>query len=126
MAGFSGKNGKVLVGSTTVAEVTGWTLNPTSNNPAWGSSSVAGQKQRVAGVQDCNGSVNFKYDTSSRQHATIKRGDLVTLNLYVNATDFFIVPAVVDAETYDVDVDEGTPVGGSFTFSQTAEITYPS
>jgi hypothetical protein len=126
MAGESGKNGKVLVGSTTVAEVTGWTLNRTSNNPSWGSSSVAGEKQRVAGVKDATGSFDFKYDPADRIHSAISEGDAVTLNLYTNATDYFVVPAVVDGITYTVDMNDGDITGGTCNFSQTAAITEPS
>jgi len=126
MAGESGKDGKVLAGATQVAEITGWSLNPTANNPSWGSSSVPGFKQRVAGVRDATGSFDYKYDVSSRVHATLKEGDTVTLNLYFNATDYIIVPAVIDAMTFEVDVSDGEVHGGTCSFSQTAAITYPS
>ena len=126
MSAESGINSKVLAGSTQVAEITGWSLNPTSNNPSWGSSSVPGFKQRVAGVRDATGSFDFKYDFANRQHATLKEGDLVTLHLYLNAADAIDVPAVIDAMTFEADVNDGEPIGGTCTFSQTGAITYPT
>lgn len=124
MAGESGQLGKVLSGSSQIAEVTGWSFNPTANNPSWASSTVPGFKQRVAGVRDSTGSFDFKYDTSSKIWGTVKEGDLVTLKLYLNNSDIITVPAVIDSLTVEVDINDGDVTGGTCTFSQTAEITY--
>lgn len=126
MAGQSGKNGKVLAGATTIAEVTGWTYNPTSSNPAWASSSKAGRKQRVGGVRDSSGTFDFKYDTTDRIHAILTPGDEVTLNLYSDASDIFVVPVVIDGITYEVDINDGEVTGGTCSYSQTDDPTYPT
>ena len=126
MAGFSGQNGKVLSGDTTLAQITKWRYNPKSNNPAWASSSAPGQKTRVAGVKDSNGSFDFMEDDTSPVRATLTPGSLVTLKLYEDATRFFTVPAVIDDLSFETDINDGGPVSGSANFSQTAAPTYPS
>ena len=126
MAGISGQNGKVLAGATTIAEVTGHNFTRRSNNPAWGSSSIPGEKQRVPGVKDSSGSIDFKYDPDDPVPAVLDAGDTVTLYLYLNATVYHTVPAVIDEISYETDVDEGGIVGGSFSYSQTAAPTLPA
>lgn len=137
MSGFSGKGGKVKVGSTAIAEVTKWNFKPTSNNPSWGSSSSNGYKKRVAGVKDGSGSFDVKIDRSSLFLATVKEGDEVTLNLYLethfdNATPpvedskYYIVPAIIDSVDVNVDVDNGEPVSATIEFSSNGAWTNPS
>jgi hypothetical protein len=126
MAGLSGKNGKVQSGGADLAEVTHWTFNPTSNNPAWHGSGGGGTKQRVAGVKDGSGTVDFKYDDADKIHDAINEGDSVTLNLYVDANSFFAVPALVDGISYDVDIDDGEAVSGTIDFSANGAWTLPT
>lgn len=121
MAGISGKNGKIMIGANTVGEITGWRYTETSNNPAWSSSGTSGHKTRVAGVGDGSGSADFKYDPSDTPESEgIVKGALLTLLLYINATVYHSVPAIVDSISYEVDVDEGETVSGTFDFSDTA------
>ncbi len=126
MAAQSGKNGNVVSGSDDIAHVTNWTWNPSSNNPDWASSDTSGYKKRVAGIKDGTGTVDFKYDFTDRIHSTLDVGSEVTLKLYLNATDYFSVPAIVDDISYEVNINEGDVVGGTLTFSQNGEWTNPS
>lgn len=126
MSAISGKNGKVLAGAVTLAEITGWTFNPTSNNPSWSSSGTSGHKTRVAGVKDGSGSFDFKYDDADELWDTLEEGDTVTLNLYLNASKYFVVPAIIDGISYEVDINDGEMVGGSADFSKTAAHTNPT
>ena len=122
MAAISGKDGKVSVDGTDIAEVTGWTLERTSNNPAWASSSIPGRKQRVAGVQDASGTIEGKLDVANTPMGDgLVEGGSVTLNLYVNATQFFVVPALIDSISFECDMDEGEVVSFSAAFSHVFE-----
>lgn len=125
MAAISGKNGKVLAGAVQLAHITGWSLNPTSNNPDWASSDTSGTKNRVAGITDSSGSFDFKWDSTSEIWDTLTEGTEVTLNLYLSATVFIIVPAIIDGISFEVDINDGDTVSGTADFSQSAAITYP-
>jgi hypothetical protein len=125
MAGISGKDGSVLVASTPVAEITKWTFNAKSNNPAWASSDSAGYKKRVAGVKDGSGSIEMKYDPSNSFLAQADVGTSATLKLYINATKFFSVPAIFDSYDFEVDLDDGDVVGVSADFSANGAWTNP-
>ncbi len=121
MATESGKNGKVMIGAATVAEITGWRYTQTSNNPSWASSGTSGHKTRVAGVGDGSGSVDFKVDFADTVVSEgITKGALVTLLLYHNATVYHSVPAIIDSINDEVDINDGEVVSGSFDFSDTA------
>lgn len=120
MATESGKNGKVMIGAATVAEITGWRWTRTSNNPAYASSGTSGRKTRVAGVADSSGSVDFKRDFADTVESEgITEGALVTLLLYLNATTYHSVPAIIDSLSDEVDINDGETVSGSFDFSET-------
>ena len=127
MATFSGKDGLVKIGGTTLAEITNWNLTTTSSNPSYASSATSGHKTRVAGVKDFSGSIEYKIDAADPISGDFKDGDSVTLLLYLNATDFFSCPSMIDDQQWGgVDIDDGEVVGGSASFSATAALTYPS
>lgn len=120
MAGFSGKNGKVIQGATDIVDTLGWTLNLVSNNPAYASNATGGHKTRVAGVGDNNGTFTFAVQSAA---AEISKGQLVTLKLYMNATKFWTVPAVIDSVAYNTDINDGGIVTATASFSGTAAET---
>lgn len=126
MAGESGKLGKVLIGASPIAEVTGWSFKPSSNNSAWGSSDSNGFKKRVAGVKDGSGSIEGKYDVGSPFFGSLDVGSNVTLLLYVNGTDFYTVPSIIDSYDLTVDINDGEVTGFSADFSTNGEWTNPS
>lgn len=125
MAGFSGKNGKVVYGASDFLEVTKWSFTPTSNNPSWASSTNPGYKKRVAGVKDGSGNVEGKDDATTHIWDAIQEGSSVTLKLYVNASDFITVPSLVDQLNIECDMDDGEPVSWNFDFSTNGAWTYP-
>lgn len=110
MATISGKDGKIEIDSTQLADITSWTLNTTSNNAAYASSSTSGYKKRVPGVKDGSGSVQGKLDISDPITDDFEEGSAVTLKLYIDATRFYSVPAVIDSLAIDVDIDNGDVV----------------
>jgi len=127
MATASGKDGKVEVDSSEVAEVLAWQLTTTSNNPAHASSSTQGAKTRNAGVKDARGSIQFKLDFSNPITDQFDEGTKATLKLYLDATRFFTVPAIIDQIVWDdVDVNDGETIGGTANFSGTGPITKPA
>jgi hypothetical protein len=125
MTGISGKNGKVQIVSSDVAECTGWTFNPTSNNPSWGSCDGGGYKQRVAGVKDGSGSIEGKFNPDDPIYDHLEEGTSVVLKLYINATAYYRVPAIIDSFSLEVDMDDGDVVGWSADFSTNGAWTKP-
>jgi hypothetical protein len=123
---FSGKNGKVRIVNTDVADVLKWTWNQTSNNPSYASNSTAGHKKRVLGVKDGTGTIEFLRDSAAAQ--IINVGESVTLLLYEDGTKNHSVPAVIDSLSEAVDVDNGDLVRMTANFSQNGAptlATYP-
>lgn len=125
MATISGKNGKVLIGTTALAEITDWTFHTTSVNHAYASSSTGGYRQRVAGVKDGSGSIGFKLDPADPITDDFDEGSSVTLLLYIDATHFYSVPAVVDSIQLAVDISSGDVLGGTAVFSANGAWTKP-
>ena len=121
---FSGKDGKVIVGTSDLAHVTGWTFNATSNNPSFASSSTAGFKNRDAGVKDGTGTISGKYDKTEPIDGVMAEGSCVTLKLYQDAARFITVPAVIDGITFNQDIDDGEIHSWDADFSITAAWTY--
>lgn len=126
MAGYSGINGMVYSGDTKLALITKWDATMSANNPSYSSSDTPGQMTRVVGVKDAKGTFEFKVDDTSPVHSTLVNGSTATLKLYLNASKYFTIPAIMDDIKYSVDISGGDTVSGSGSFSQTAAVTFPS
>ncbi len=126
MATISGKNGKVVIGSAALAEITDWTFHATSTNHAYASSSTGGYRKRVAGVKDGSGSIGFKLDPAAPITSDLDEGSAVTLLLYVDETHFYSVPALIDAIHLAVDIASGDVLGGTAAFSANGAWTKPT
>ena len=126
MATFSGKDGKVLSGAGLLADITHWRLKTIAKNVAYASSATGGYKRRLAGVKDAAGSFTFRLNASDAMTAQLDVGDLVTLKLYVDAANFFSVPAIIDTVEVETDITTGKVVGGTVEFSADGAWTEPS
>lgn len=116
-AGFSGKNGTVLIGATPVSEIRSWKFNPKSNNPRYASNKTSGYKATVAGVKEGSGSMSGAWDHTNDFITVTDVGISVTLLLYSDASHFYSVPSVIDDYSIDVDVDNGEIVSWDSNFS---------
>ena len=110
MAAVSGSGGSV--GS--YSEVTGWSLNITTNNPSYASSDTSGWKKRVTGTSDVTGTVEFKWSGSAPVQAGASIAGLV---LNIDGSDSYTLDAVVDTLNVEADLDDGDVISGSFDFS---------
>lgn len=125
---ISGKGGDIRLGTTSpvqFCEVTKWSFNPKSNNNSYASNCSGGFKRRVAGTKEGSGTVDGKWDPTAPPTDALDVGDSITLNLHYNATQKWIVPAVVDSMRIDVDMDSGDIVGWSIDFSSDGAWTKP-
>jgi len=113
MAAIAGKDGSVKVGANTVAETTNWTLNinadlldTTAHGDDW--------RERIEGLKDWSATVEASWDMTDTtgQKAlqdAILGGTTVTLNLYVNSSNYYSGTAYISRITV------GTPVADRVT-----------
>ncbi|MDZ4781242.1 MAG: hypothetical protein SGJ19_13390 [Planctomycetia bacterium] len=126
MSVISGKDGKVMIGVTAVANITFWNFSTLAQNPAYASSATAGHRKRLGGVKDGGGVIRGKLDLTDAVTNDVNEGDSVTLLLYLNATKFYSVPAVIDRLQFEVDIDSGDVVGWEAEFGANGAWTKPT
>lgn len=124
MATESGKDGKILIGSTPIADITSWDFAKEAHTSRYGSSSSGGYKKTLAGARMGSGTIEFKWDSSGA--SPLQEGDVVTLKLYTNASEFFTVPAVIKSFRLAVDIDNGETTAGSAGFETDGAWTEPT
>jgi hypothetical protein len=124
MATESGKDGKILIGSTPIADITRWTLAKSAHLGRYASSSSPGFKKSVSGVKSASGTIEFKWDSAAP--SPITEGTAVTLKLHTNATEFFTVPAVIEEFRLEVDIDTGEVTAGTARYSSDGAWTEPT
>lgn len=107
MAAVSGSYGKIMIGASNVVECTGFDWERSVADHAYASCATSGFKKRVAGTKDHSGTLNGKFDPANDISDYFDEGDLVTLNLYVSTTAYYIVPAMIINVSISVDIDEG-------------------
>ncbi len=121
---ISGKSGLVKIGDDPVAEVTNWSFTKQANSSRYASSSSGGFKRSVAGVKSGSGEIEFKFDIDAA--SPLVEGAAVTLLLYLDATHFYSVPAIVTRIEVEVDIDTGDVISGSAHFETDGAWTEPS
>ena len=111
---ISGKSGFVKVGDSTVAEVTKWSFIKQAASSRYASSSTGGFKRSIAGVKSGSGQIEFKFDMAA--DSPLVEGAAVTLLLYLDATHFYSVPAIVTRVEVEVNIDSGDVIAGATNF----------
>jgi hypothetical protein len=114
----------VLIGSAAVAEVTKWMFDKLSVSSRYASSSTGGFKRSLSGVKSGSGAIQFKFDLSAG--SPIVEGSAVTLLLYLDATHFYTVPALIKTFKVEVNIDSGEVIGGVADFDTDGAWTEPS
>ncbi len=122
----TGDDGKVLIGGTPLADITAWSLETTTRAVAYASSTTGGFRKRLPGAKEGRGRIQFKIDVASPLTNQINEGSAVTLLLYLDATRFYTVPAVIDSLQIEVDIDGGALIGGQAEFSTDGAWTKPT
>jgi len=128
MAVITGLNGEVLVGSTKIAKITKWDINPTVGETAWGDSDSAGHTNREPGRKDLTGNIEGKLDQADDVTLLFVPGDKVTLTLWLSnlALDYYHVPALIQSYSTEVDVDTQAVIGWSATFGANGRYFFPN
>ena len=122
----TGDDGKVLIGGTPLADITAWSLEATSRAVSYASSASGGYRRRLPGVKEGRGRITFKLDVSNPLTNQFDQGSSVTLLLYLDATRFYSMPAVIDSVQIEVDIDGGELIGGQAEFTANGPWTKPT
>jgi hypothetical protein len=126
MAAVSGKIGKVIVAAATVAEIDSWDYNPTAD--LWEKTKYLDtSKSHGVGLMDGSGSFKGRHDMTDTNGQLALRnamlaGTQVTLKLYVDATHFYTVPALIKGTPIKSSVQGPVEVG--FDFQADGDATY--
>ncbi len=116
---LTGNAGKVEVDDVAVARITGWEVNPTVEESAWGDSDSAGYTNRVAGRKDCTGSFTGKFDNSDEVYDLFMPGDVAEVVLWQSETpaNYWHFPcALIQNYTMSVNTDTKEAVEWSADF----------
>lgn len=107
----TGRTGKFVVGTTLVARVTQWAVNPTlATSSEWGDSDGGGFTNRAAGRKDNTFTAEGKYDTSSEQFDLFQPEDILIAVLWLdNVSLYWDFPRALCTDfnlTVDIDTEE--------------------
>lgn len=117
MACLSGKSGKIAKGAVLLADITRWRFTTTADNVSYASSATGGYRRQIPGAKHGRGAIAFQLNPLDAITQQLAEGDAVTLLLYVDATRYYSVPAVIETMSLTVDVSTGDPVGGQAEFA---------
>jgi hypothetical protein len=121
----SGKLGKITLGASDFAHVRNWRANFTSNNKKYASSSSSGHELTTKGAFGGTVSFDLVLDHTDRIEERIVIGDQVTLELYVDATNYFSCPCRISSMDNEVQIEEGEPPTVSVEADLHGAWTYP-
>lgn len=116
MSVLAGTLAKVMIGSSNVQDCQRWSWSRSVVSNAYASCSTSGFKKRLPGVKDHSGSIGGLFDEAAPPEDYFDEGDLVTLLLFVNSTDHYIVPAMIEELSVEADNNEGDLIPWDATF----------
>lgn len=127
MAAIAGKGGSARVGANTIAEVTSWSLDVSSD--MLDSTSLGDDwREFIAGLNGATGSIEVKWDLvndangQTALQTALLNGTTVTLNLYVNATKYYAGSAYISNLNVEDPVED--LVTATFDAQFTGAVTY--
>ena len=109
MAVESGKNGKIVLGSSDVADVRNWRFAKSGNINSYASSSTSGHSRTVQGMKSGTLAFDVLVDPDEPIEDRLKPGDTATLLLYRNEINHFSVPCRIQSLDDEVQIEEGEP-----------------
>lgn len=116
MAAISGKTGTVSDAVGEVIQVTKWTFEPSTPVHKWASNTSNGYKIAVTGPRDGKGTVEIKIDSGVDPAIPWPVGSSVQLTLFADSNSTLEVAAIVASAPVAVDIDNGEPIGATYSF----------
>lgn len=127
MAAIAGKGGSARVGANTIAEVTSWSLDVSSD--MLDSTSLGDDwREFIAGLNGATGNIEVKWDLvndangQTALQTALLNGTTVTLNLYVNDTKYYAGSAYISNLSIEDPVED--LVTATFDAQFTGAVTY--
>lgn len=126
MSTISGKDGKIMIGATKIADITRWNFKTTADTTRYASSATNGYKKSVAGSKSGDGSIEFKLDMADPITDDFDEGDEVILLLHLDETRYYTVPATIKDIDIGVTIDGGEVIAGTANFESNGAWTKPT
>lgn len=122
----SGKDGKVVIGATPIADVVRWTFRNTARSVAYASNKTGQRLRQVPGTRSGGGTIAFQFNPAAPVSEQLAAGSVVTLLLHLDAVRHYELPAVIEALELQVDIDTGALIGGTAQFATDGDWNEPS
>lgn len=125
---ISGNQGRVIVGGSTIAEVTGFqgtiSYGVKTYVPQSGVVGGVGYQKTVQGNTKCSGTINGLLDPNYPPSTTLGKGALVTLVLYEQFPNAYIncTLARIDNRTFAADINSGDPAPFTAAFESDGQV----
>ncbi len=107
---ITGRNGNFVVGTTKIARITQWAVNPTlATSSEWGDSDSSGFTNRAAGRKDNTFTSEGKFDTNSEVFDIFQPEDIAIGTLWLNATLYWDFPRALCSDfnlVVNIDTEE--------------------
>lgn len=110
MAVVSGQFGTIHIGASELLEVSGWTLNKRAAIHQYSTNTTNGYKKTVAGIKSGSGRLTGYLDSADLADQYIEVGIGATAKLYIDASQFYTVPLMIESFDVTVDIEDGEPL----------------
>lgn len=126
--GISGVRGDAIynTGGTQISEVKKFSWNPSQETKDYASNKTGGAKKRVSSVKDGSGSLDGVWDPWDPITDHMEPGTEVTLKLQHYTGQFWVVPAIIDDMSFEVDIETGDVQTWTANFSLNGPWTKPT
>ena len=124
----TGAQGKVVVEGQLIARITGFQINESIGETAWGDSDSVGFTNRKGGRRDATISFEGKFDTDTKIWNLMRPGDEVKLVLWESTddSDYWVFPCVlIQSYNTNVNVDTREVIGWQATAGADGQYYYP-
>jgi hypothetical protein len=124
----TGRNGKIHIGTSLVARVTQWAVNPTlATTSEWGDSDSEGYTNRAIGRRDATFTAEGKYEHANNQYELFDLGvGSVEATLWLNAALYWYFPCCICLDfSLTVNIDTEEVVGWTSSWGADGKFYYP-
>jgi hypothetical protein len=126
--GVSGVRGDALYhpAGDQISEVKKFTFNPSQETKDYASNKTGGAKKRVSATKDASGTLEGVWDPWDPITDHMEPGTEVVLKLQHYTGQFWLVPAIIDDMSFDVDIETGDVQAWTANFSLNGPWTKPT
>lgn len=127
---LSGRLGEAVVGSTAIARITEWSVNPTlATSSEWGDSDSSGFTNRLPGRKDATATCAGKYDTGDEVVDVFQPEDVAILTLWLTSSGsemYWDFPSALCTDfSLSVNVDTEEVIGWTSSWGADGVFHYP-